>query len=374
VLLDVDGDRREFRVLAAPPEVQRRLDELCRVAGVSARPELVWCDELGGRGGVSGGGMIAIGAREQLENAARVARELGCDPVSAERAALDVALAHELGHAAMHARGIEHEEEHADAWALSACELAGWRTPVHDAVARVIKDNRAVNRARPTAFADGLPFALGQATCSIAAVRGIEKTSPNFRAKLIQVASGIGINPDWLAAVISFESNGTFSPSVKNPSSGATGIIQFTRGTAISLGTTTDALARMTAEQQLDYVDKYYDHYRGRLGSLCSTYAVVFAGHCVGASPDTVAYSAPSSAYEQNRGLDFDGDGAITCREVCAAVQGVLSSAGSRRVEAPCSPVSVGGGRGGFGAGALLVGAALVGGAFYLARQRGVFS
>lgn len=365
LVIDERGERREHGVLAAPAGVERRLDELCRVARCS-RPELLWCGELGGRGGASGGGMIAIGERDVLSNAERVARRTGCGLNEAYAAACDVAIAHELGHAAMHELGVAHEEPDADAWALRACELAGWRTEIHDAVAAVVRENRAENRARVSA--------LGQVACSIAAVRSIEKTTPNFRAKLIQVANGIGINPDWLAAVISFESAGTFSPSIKNAISGATGLIQFTRDTAVRLGTTTSALAAMSGEQQLDYVDKYFAPYRGRLGSLCSTYAVVFAGKCVGASPDTVAYSAPSEAYNENSGLDTDHDGRITCREVCAAVQGVLSSAGSRRVDAPCTVAAARGvtAGGGIGAGALLLGAAIVGAVVTYPYWRGV--
>jgi hypothetical protein len=372
--MEVNGHERSFSVVSAPPEARAILGELCRVTGLS-EPKLVWCDELGGAGGLSGNGSIVIGDLDQMKNAERVAKDLGCSVERARRAALEVAIAHELGHAAMHEAGHpDHSEDEVDDWALGMCDRLGWRTDLHDAIVGIVRENRAQNleKSHPYVLEGvGVFEFLGAAPCSIAAVRGVDKTTPNFRAKLIQVSDYIGINPDWLAAVISFESNGTFSSSVRNPTSGATGLIQFTKGTAHSLGTTTDALARMTPEQQLDYVQKYFEPYRGHLGSLCSTYAVVFAGHCVGASPDTVAYSSPSAAYEQNSGLDYDRDGVITCREVCSAVQGVLSSARDRRVDSPCTPTSAGG-TFGIRTGTLLLGAAAVGAAVTFPYWRGI--
>ncbi len=382
-MLTVDGQSRRFARLEAPPGAEQKLDELCRVAGAS-RPELLWCESLGGKGGVSGGGMIAVGVRDQLRNADRVARETGCDLGAAQRAAIEITIAHELGHAALHERGIDHEEDDADAWALLACELAGWRTPLHDAVTKVVKENRVANRARKNAFVDGVPLALvdraslalGQAACSIAAVRGIEKTTTNFRGKLVQIANRLGTNVDWLAAIISFETDGTFSPSIQNPVSHCTGLIQFCDASYV--GTTRAALLAMTAEQQLDYVERYFQKQKaqGGLGSsLCSLYAVVFAPVCIGKSPDEVAYASPDPKYEQNRGLDTDHDGVIRCREVCAAVQGVLSTAGNRRVDSPCTAVTAGAAPvAGIGVGTLLVGAAIVGAAITYPYWRGVLA
>ncbi|HBC04295.1 MAG TPA: hypothetical protein DC015_08915, partial [Aequorivita sp.] len=54
--------------------------------------------------------------------------------------------------------------------------------------------------------------------------------------KLNSVAANLGIDVNWLMAVINFESAGTFSPSIQNKYSGATGLIQFMPSTAKSLG------------------------------------------------------------------------------------------------------------------------------------------
>ena len=85
----------------------------------------------------------------------------------------------------------------------------------------------------------------------------VERTTPEFRRKLYQVAIDVGIPPGELASLMGFESSWTWSPSVRNPSGGATGLIQFMPSTAKMLGTTTDQLAAMSAVQQLDYVKAY---------------------------------------------------------------------------------------------------------------------
>ena len=57
----------------------------------------------------------------------------------------------------------------------------------------------------------------------------------------------------------------TFSPSIRNKGTKATGLIQFMPKTAIGLGTTIDELAGMTQVQQMDYVYTYFKSYTGRL-------------------------------------------------------------------------------------------------------------
>lgn len=81
--------------------------------------------------------------------------------------------------------------------------------------------------------------------------------SIKFVMKLKQVADSLGVHPDDLLKVMYFETKGTLDHTITN-ALGATGLIQFMPKTAESLGTTTDALRRMTATQQLDYVYAYY--------------------------------------------------------------------------------------------------------------------
>lgn len=79
-----------------------------------------------------------------------------------------------------------------------------------------------------------------------------------FIAKVIVVANNLGINPNWLMVIMYFETGATFSPSKWNPSKSYVGLLQFGRVAASDLGTTVTALSKMTAVQQLDYVQKYY--------------------------------------------------------------------------------------------------------------------
>src|SRR5690606_22727031 len=81
------------------------------------------------------------------------------------------------------------------------------------------------------------------------------KVSAEFRARLCEVAAALGVEPDYLMACIAFETGETFRPDVRNAAgSGAVGLIQFMPATARGLGTSTEALARMSAVEQLDYV------------------------------------------------------------------------------------------------------------------------
>lgn len=160
---------------------------------------------------------------------------------------------------------------------------------------------------------------------SIVAVRGIEKTGNPFRAKLIAVAKTLGVDPDWLATVISFESAGTFSPAIQNKDSKATGLIQFLPSTARGLHTTIDALQAMTDVQQLDWVYKYLSQWQGRMHSLNDTYLAVFMPSQMGKSSDSVVASEGSAVYEQNP-FDTEGKGYFTVGDITSAIHGVYNA------------------------------------------------
>ena len=64
-------------------------------------------------------------------------------------------------------------------------------------------------------------------------VLGIEKTNEAFRNKVIEIADRLLIDPNFLMAIMSFETGATFDPKIKNAAgSGATGLIQFMPTTA----------------------------------------------------------------------------------------------------------------------------------------------
>ena len=78
-----------------------------------------------------------------------------------------------------------------------------------------------------------------------------------FIDKVKQVAANLGVKPEYLMGIMEIESAGTFSPAVVN-SLGFTGLIQFGYDAANGLGTTREALSKMTDVQQMDYVERYF--------------------------------------------------------------------------------------------------------------------
>jgi hypothetical protein len=131
-----------------------------------------------------------------------------------------------------------------------------------------------------------------------------------------------------LMSCMAWESNETFSPSIKNMAgSGATGLIQFMPATAIALGTTVHALAAMTAEDQLNYVYKYFQPYKGRLKNLGDLYMAILWPKGVGKPDDYVLWEKGKmpTTYRQNSGLDINRDGTITRAEAVAKVKEKLA-------------------------------------------------
>lgn len=146
-----------------------------------------------------------------------------------------------------------------------------------------------------------------------------------FKRKVIEIAERLGMEPDHLMAIMAFETGRSFDPSIVNRAgSGATGLIQFMPATALDLGTTTAALARMSAIDQLDYVETYLAPYRGRIGDIQSAYMAVLYPRAIGKPSGHVLFRKGSRAYKLNRGLDRNGDGRITKQEAAARVVALL--------------------------------------------------
>ncbi len=167
---------------------------------------------------------------------------------------------------------------------------------------------------------------------SLLAVRGIERTSMRFRRQLVALAGRIGASADSLAAVMSFETGHTFDPAVRNPKGSATGLIQFTERTAKGLGTTTAKLARMTATQQLPFVERFFvlAGVVNRMHTPTDTYLGVFAPAFVGRGPDVPIYSEPSRKYEDNKALDVGNKGFISTTDAALPVLRIIAAAEAR--------------------------------------------
>ena len=148
------------------------------------------------------------------------------------------------------------------------------------------------------------------------------RVSAEFRRKVIALAAEHGCDPSWFMAAMAFETGETFRADIVNSMSGATGLIQFMPRTAIGLGTTVEALARKTPEEQLDDVARYFAPFKGRLRSLSDVYMAILWPRGVGQPDDYVLIQNDDGrAYLQNKGLDINADGNITKGEATAHVQ-----------------------------------------------------
>lgn len=171
---------------------------------------------------------------------------------------------------------------------------------------------------------------------SIQGVRNNRFVTAEFISGVEAMAGRLGTRPEYLLAVMSFETGGSFNPGIRNRI-GATGLIQFLPSTARGLGTTTDALARMSAVEQLQYVEKYFDqpNFRGRLGTLEGLYTAVLSG-TAHSNSDDVLFTRGTRAYDQNP-LDWNRDGKITAGEaitpVAARMYGGISNVQQKLVD-----------------------------------------
>jgi hypothetical protein len=117
--------------------------------------------------------------------------------------------------------------------------------------------------------------------------------SPEFRDKVRAISGRLGCAPDDLMSCMAWESGRSFSPSKKNMAgSGATGLIQFMPATAVALGTTTTALGALTAVQQLDWVERYFQPYKGKLATLADLYMAILWPAGVGKPMEYVLWDA----------------------------------------------------------------------------------
>lgn len=149
------------------------------------------------------------------------------------------------------------------------------------------------------------------------------KVSPLFKARVLWMADALECDPDDLMACMHWESGGTFRADIKNAAgSGATGLIQFMPSTAIGLGTTTANLAKMTPEDQLNYVYKYFRPYAGKLANLGDLYMAILWPKGVGKPDHYVLFDRKKTptTFRQNAGLDVNKDGLVTRAECLVKV------------------------------------------------------
>lgn len=134
-----------------------------------------------------------------------------------------------------------------------------------------------------------------------------------FFVKVTAISKDLKCDPNALLAVMNSECG--LNPSARNPHGGATGLIQFMPSTAKALGTSTDALAKMSATDQLDYVAKFFkkNMQTFKMGdgpmSAADLYSLIFLP--ARANRDVLTVEG-ENYYSANAGLDRDGDHKIT--------------------------------------------------------------
>ena len=142
-----------------------------------------------------------------------------------------------------------------------------------------------------------------------------------FYIKIKKISEKLNIRASWLIAVMRFETAGTFSTSIKNKKSGATGLIQFMPSTAQGLGTSTAELSKMTKVRQLDFVYKHLSQrrFRNKLKSFLDVYLAVLYPASVG-KPDNYVIGKKGAVRDtitsSNKGFDLNKDGKITVGEI----------------------------------------------------------
>ncbi len=137
-----------------------------------------------------------------------------------------------------------------------------------------------------------------------------------FIKKTVEIANKLQTKPEYLLAIMFKESG--YKPSAVNKDTNATGLIQFIPSTAEWLGTSTDALYRMTGVEQLEYVYKFYKKGAGKFHTFEDLYLYAFFPAAFGKPDDWVVHTNKMSAgyiVSKNKGVDLDKSGDITVAE-----------------------------------------------------------
>jgi len=145
-----------------------------------------------------------------------------------------------------------------------------------------------------------------------------------FVKKVSEISDKIGINPNWLMAIMYFESARTFSPS-KGNDIGCYGLIQFCPDRGKNYKTVNGKrylmsdIAKMDYSEQLDLVYEYYKPYTGKLKSYTDTYFVTFFPLAIGKPDDWIIQGGGFTArqiYNSNPAFHQVKDGKIRVWEV----------------------------------------------------------
>ena len=134
--------------------------------------------------------------------------------------------------------------------------------------------------------------------------------------KIQLISNNLVINGDWLIIKMFIESG--LNPAAHNPNGDASGLIGFMPKTAISLGTSVEALREMNFYDQLDYVNKYFLPYKNQMHSYFDLSLVDFFPDALGKPDSWIFHSSDLSAQtiaKYNPTFDLNHDNEITIEE-----------------------------------------------------------
>jgi peptidoglycan hydrolase-like protein with peptidoglycan-binding domain len=192
---------------------------------------------------------------------------------------------------------------------------------------------------------------------------GIERTNQAFRCGLIGVGERLGVDPNFMAAVISSESG--FRPEIRNqwclknldPTGQrcAVGLLQFMPFVLQAWGFTPNQVAAMSAVEQLPLVERFFRPYAPKCTSAGRTYMATFLpayadaalAFRIGVQGDQTnklkgTQLTLGDIYQQNAGFDKPKKGYVTVGDVVAHGNSILDKARARgTIEVSCSEASM---------------------------------
>lgn len=145
----------------------------------------------------------------------------------------------------------------------------------------------------------------------------VKENREAFIEKVVEIATYLDVQPAHLMFLMWFETAHTLDHRIQNKI-GATGLIQFMPATARFLGTTTEALKKMSNVEQLEYVKRHLAIFRGKYKDYVDLYCGIFWPAAVG-KPDTYRIT-PDIVAKQNPLFDLNKDGDIEKAEIRKAL------------------------------------------------------
>ena len=155
-------------------------------------------------------------------------------------------------------------------------------------------------------------------------LRSDKRFKPGFIRKVQEVANALNVRYEHLLIIMAFESDGTFSPNIKNKYTGAIGLVGFMQESAADAGTTMAKLGRMTQVEQMNYVKNWFEHNGAQGKDFIYMYCCILFPVARNKPNDYVLFGLGQKSklfrtkgYVQNKGLDLNKDKSITKLEAC---------------------------------------------------------